>query len=151
MEKDISCKILDILRERNQGEERITVINNLSLDKIKRIARYTQTIICPSTNVINPKFKLGYCKKFKVEKTFAMNYKLAERIHKDNANLQGIVSKSRDLIFFEGCNPALGCTILLSGDFYYEFDEMKKVKVALREMLSLARNITLEKAFLYQT
>lgn len=43
VEKDISCKILDLLRERNSGEneDKITVINNLSLDKIKRIARYT--------------------------------------------------------------------------------------------------------------
>lgn len=76
-------------------------------------------------------------------------------------------SKDRNLILFEGCNSALGCTIVLSGpvqpepekkkskaqldvEDYSELSDLKKVKLALREMLKLSRNVILEKTFLYQ-
>lgn len=59
-----------------------------------------------------------------------------------------MVSTERNLLFFEGCNPALGCTILLSGNINTEQEELRKVKTALKEMLSLARNVVLERAFL---
>jgi hypothetical protein len=59
------------------------------------------------------------------------------------------VSKDRSLVFFEGTNSALGCTILISGNMEEELDELKKVKQALREMLKLARNVVLERAFLF--
>jgi hypothetical protein len=39
---------------------------------------------------------------------------------------------------------------LLSGNVLLELEELKKVKQALREMLKLARNVILEKAFLLQ-
>ena len=39
-----------------------------------------------------------------------------------------VVSKDRSLIFFEGTNQALGCTILLSGLMDKELDQLKKVK-----------------------
>ena len=59
------------------------------------------------------------------------------------------VSQDRSLIYFEGTNPALGCTILISGNIPSELEELKKVKTALREMLKLARNVVLERAFLH--
>lgn len=63
---------------------------------------------------------------------------------------QNFISKNRSLVIFEGTNPALGCTILISGNMQDEIDELKKVKQALREMLKLARNVVLERAFLLQ-
>ena len=51
----------------------IVVISNLDLKKMKRIARYTQTIISPSYNVIDQNFVLGRCKSFKVEKPYTAN------------------------------------------------------------------------------
>jgi hypothetical protein len=59
-------------------------------------------------------------------------------------------TNDKSLIYFEGTNPALGCTILLSGNKVTDFDELKRVKQALREMLKLARNVILERAFLLQ-
>jgi len=81
-------------------------------------------------------------------------------------------------MYFEGCNGSLGCTILLSGkleldeegeyqrqrarwgnanDFSEQMEksllrepEIKRVKMALREMMTMARNVILEKAFLFQ-
>jgi hypothetical protein len=38
------------------------------------------------------------------------------------------VSNDKSLIYFEGTNPALGCTILISGNLATEIDELKKVK-----------------------
>jgi hypothetical protein len=40
----------------------------MSVHKMKRIARYTQTLIAPSLNVIDKTFILGKCQTFKVEK-----------------------------------------------------------------------------------
>ena len=61
-----------------------------------------------------------------------------------------MVSKDRNLLYFEGTNPILGCTILLSGNRDLEEKELQDVKTALREMLKLARNVVLERAFLDQ-
>lgn len=55
-------KILDVLREAG-----ITIVTNLSHHKMKRVQRYTQTIIAPSYNVIDKSFVLGKCKTFRVE------------------------------------------------------------------------------------
>lgn len=61
-----------------------------------------------------------------------------------------MISKDRTLLYFEGTNPILGCTILLSGNRDLEEKELQDVKGALREMLKLARNVVLERAFLDQ-
>ena len=61
-----------------------------------------------------------------------------------------MVSKDRTLLYFEGTNPILGCTILLSGNREVDEKELQEVKVALREILKLARNVVLERSFLDQ-
>lgn len=61
-----------------------------------------------------------------------------------------MVSKDRTLLYFEGTNPILGCTILLSGNREVEGKELQEVKLALREILKLARNVVLERSFLDQ-
>jgi hypothetical protein len=61
-----------------------------------------------------------------------------------------MVSKDRTLLYFEGTNPILGCTILLSGNREVEEKELQEVKLALREILKLARNVVLERSFLDQ-
>lgn len=61
-----------------------------------------------------------------------------------------LFSNEKSLIYFEGTNPALGCTILLSGNKATELKELRDVKNAFREMLKLARNVILERAFLLQ-
>jgi hypothetical protein len=54
-----------------------------------------------------------------------------------------MVSKDRTLLYFEGTNPILGCTILLSGNVEVE-------EKALREILKLSRNVVAERSFLDQ-
>lgn len=117
---------------------------------MKRMARYTQTIISPSYNVIDKSFVLGKCKSFRVEKPYTGGQmQRMDTYNKTNKLTNtGIVSNDKTLIYFEGTNPALGCTILISGQIDKEYEELKKVKSGLREMLKLARNVYLEGQFL---
>lgn len=55
-EKDISFKVLDVLRA-----DGIAAISNLHHDKMRKLARLTKTTIVPSANVIDRNFQLGRC------------------------------------------------------------------------------------------
>jgi hypothetical protein len=55
-EKDISFKILEVLRKNE-----IAAITNLNIDKMKKLARLTKTIIAPSANVLDKNFQMGRC------------------------------------------------------------------------------------------
>jgi 1-phosphatidylinositol-3-phosphate 5-kinase len=65
-EKDISFKILKVLK--NMG---MAAIANMHIDKMKRLARLTKTIIAPSANVLDYTFQTGVCKMFRVEEPVA--------------------------------------------------------------------------------
>lgn len=103
--------------------------------------------------MIDKSFKLGKCKQFRVEAPFQgsqmqrMQLEMMDPSKKQDVSL---FSNEKSLIYFEGTNPALGCTILLSGNKVTELEELKRVKTAFREMLKLARNVILERAFLLQ-
>jgi hypothetical protein len=46
----------------------------------------------------------------------------------------------------EGCNPALGCTIVLEGPLIN--DELRKVKASVKRILPIARSIIIERYFI---
>ena len=50
-EKDISFKFLEVLRR-----NKIAAIQNLHLDKMKKLARLTKTFIAPSANILDKNF-----------------------------------------------------------------------------------------------
>ena len=71
------------------------------------------------------------------------------------------IDSNKQIIFFEGCNPVLGCTIILSGPFKESDDilsashlsgffKLLKVQWQLRKMLHMSRNVILERELLYQ-
>jgi 1-phosphatidylinositol-3-phosphate 5-kinase len=62
VQNDTSMKAIETLLDKN-----ITVITNVKPSIMKRIGRLTQTISCPSTNLITPDFILGKCENFKME------------------------------------------------------------------------------------
>ena len=131
-----------LLRERN-----ITVVTNLEEKKMKRLGRLTQTILLPSMNVIDRSFVLGKCKKFREDN-------LTKQLREENALNPSMFEYTHEMeqtmLVFDGCNPALGCTICLSGPLSTEKEELKVVKLALKRALTLAKNIVLERAFLIQ-
>jgi hypothetical protein len=98
---------------------------------MQRLARLTQTISCPSTNLLNPNFCTGKCKNFKME-SLALK------------SLKNTVESNTNLIYLDGCLPFLGCTIILSGP---EISELKIVKHALKKMLRLSRQLLLESEY----
>jgi len=109
VQNDVSRTALDKLRNC-----KMTVIANVKESAIRRIARYTQTIPCPSTNLIDKNFVTGTCGKFRVEKTVMRNKKNDQ-----------ILTQESSLLYLEECSPYLGCTVLLSGP---HIEELKMVK-----------------------
>jgi len=134
--------VLEMLRQSN-----ISVVTNLKQNKMSRIARYTQTIISPSPNVLDNSFVLGKCKKFYIDKSCGRSSREPASSRRQTTDL--MVTKESGLMCFEGCNPSLGCTICLTGNFKTELDHLRVIKGALREMLALARNVVLEKTYLF--
>lgn len=79
---------------------------------------------------------MGTCNEFIVLKNIGI---------KDNIDkTSNVIRKDDSLMFLEGCNPRLGCTICISGP---EMKELIKIKSSLKEILFLARNLLLEKEF----
>ena len=62
IEKDASRLALESLIEDN-----ITLVTVTSAKMLKMIARATQTIVCPSPNLLDKNFVVGYCLNFRVE------------------------------------------------------------------------------------
>jgi len=62
VEKDASRLAIDTLFRDDR-----TVVTQTSTKMLKMIARCTQTISCPSTNLIDKNFVVGHCQKFHVE------------------------------------------------------------------------------------
>lgn len=151
-EKDISFKVLEVLRKND-----IAAITNLHIDKMKKLARLTKTIIAPSANVIHKNFQMGKCKSFRVvdpprpsiiggggiagrggRTGYGLGFSTKNsasrslsrpspsprngepslsRYNASRVANSAEIDQSKQVIFFEGCNPVLGCTILLSGPF----------------------------------
>ena len=92
IEKDASKQVLDML-----FKEKKTVVTNTPLKMMHMIARSTQTIICPSFNLLSREFKLGVCGLFKVE--YFNNPKGGAQRYRTS------------LLCLDGCRSELGCTI----------------------------------------
>lgn len=129
-EKDISFKVLEVLKKNN-----IAAISNLHIDKMRKLARLTKTIIVPSANVIDKNFQLGRCQYFRVENPvnqsmFGNKNRVSslnadrnifssrhQREEQKSPSSYAQIDQNKQIIFFQGCNPVLGCTIVLSGPF----------------------------------
>ena len=196
-EKEISFKVLEVLKERG-----IAAISNVSEKQLLTLARLTQTIIAPSANVIDQSFQMGRCKVFRVEDPSRYNiqknkgvgnflreddqinsftrpiYTPKNQFRSNNLsvtrkqdqptgskylNSLAEIDLNKQIIFFEGCNHVLGCTILLSGPISRsngyssglesaipskQFVDLLRIKTSLRKMLHISRNIILERDFL---
>ena len=106
---------------------------------MKMIARSTQTIICPSTNLIDRDFIVGNCLQFRVEEIMPMKATVQGNL--DISMLTGHTS----LMYLEGCQSKLGCSIVLSGP---NLAELKNVRLALKKCLATARVFLLEREYL---
>ncbi len=127
--KAVSRKIQEKL------SDKISIVISVKSHSLKRIARCTKSYVLPSTDLIDSQTILGRCKCFRVEK-FKQNSSNKNSLHVNDYNL----------MIFEGCNPLLGCTLILSGP---NKSELKKIKSLMRIILSTSRDIYLQKHLLY--
>ena len=130
IEKEASRLALEKLLDDN-----ITVVTVTSAKMLKMIARATQTIVCPSTNLLDKNFIGGYCLSFRVEHIKP----LATLGH---AQQHVSLSESTSLMYLEGCQAKLGCSIVLSGP---DMVELKLVRRALKFCLKTARILLMER------
>ncbi|GFR67626.1 1-phosphatidylinositol-3-phosphate 5-kinase [Elysia marginata] len=107
-------------------EEGITLLYNVKLSVMERLARFTQAHIVSSIDGLVSKPNMGFCHDFRVQ-----TYTLPNK-------------ETKTLTFFDGCATHLGCTVLLSGG---TFSELRRVKQIVKFMTYTAYNSLLELCF----
>ncbi|KAL6010651.1 hypothetical protein ACLOJK_001088 [Asimina triloba] len=136
------CKPNVVLVEKNVTRDmqecllakEITLVFDMKLPRLERIARYTGSQIVSSLDSsMDPKLKK--CDSFHIEKF----------VEEHNNASEGGKQLSKTLMFFEGCPKRLGCTIFLRGA---HSDELKKVKFVVQQSVFLAYHLILETSFL---
>ncbi len=106
----------------------IIVVVNVKPNVMSRVARSTQGEILTSLDQLFFDVRLGTCGKF-----YLRNFTL------ENTGIK------RTLMYFDGCDPKLGCAISLQGG---SKRELKKVKKVIQFGLHVAFNSLLEMSFL---
>ncbi|KAF2297477.1 hypothetical protein GH714_024131 [Hevea brasiliensis] len=111
----------------------ITLVYDMQLHRLERVARYTGSPILSSDTLAGQKLK--QCGSFHVEKFLEEHAGLGE----------GGKQPSKTLVFIEGCPSRLGCTILLKGS---HSDELKRIKYVVQIAVIMAYHLILETSFL---
>lgn len=111
----------------------MTLIFDMKLHRLERVARCTGSQIVSSDTLMNQKLK--QCDSFHIEKF----------IEEHAAVSEGGKQPTKTLMFLEGCPTRLGCTILLKGS---HSDELKRVKYVVQCAVVMAYHLILETSFL---
>ncbi|CAK9180973.1 unnamed protein product [Ilex paraguariensis] len=110
----------------------MTLVFDMKLHRLERVARCTGSTILSSDTLIGQ--KLRQCDSFHFEKF----------VEEHAAPGDGGKRPSKTLMFLEGCPTRLGCTILLMGT---HSDELKKVKCVVQCAVVMAYHLILETSF----
>ncbi|KAI7745225.1 hypothetical protein M8C21_029913 [Ambrosia artemisiifolia] len=129
VEKSVSSYAQEYLLARE-----ISLVSNIKLPLLERIARCTGASITPFVDKINTT-RLGQCELFRLEK-FTEHHESTSQLTK---------KPSKTLMFFDGCPRRLGCTVLLKGSCQ---EELKKVKHVVQYAVFAAYHLSLETSFL---
>ncbi|GFN83677.1 1-phosphatidylinositol 3-phosphate 5-kinase [Plakobranchus ocellatus] len=121
VEKSVSRLAQEFLLEAG-----ITLLYNVKLSVMERLARFTQAHIVSSIDGLVSKPNMGFCHDFRVQ-----TYTLPNK-------------ETKTLTFFDGCATHLGCTVVLSGG---TLSELRRVKQILKFMTYTAYNSLLELCF----
>jgi hypothetical protein len=143
VEENIPYKVMCMLRD----EYKISVISNVTEKKLNRIARLTQTLIANGVAVLDKRFVLGKSQSFKVTNLSKQAREKGFTIQNCRLSAEALSTEEQYLTWIEGCNPALGSTILLSGP-PSEAKELRTLKKIIRKLLVIARGIHAERYFL---
>jgi 1-phosphatidylinositol-3-phosphate 5-kinase len=118
-EKSVSGIALEEL-----AKHHIAVARSVKPSAIQLVARVTQADIVSSMDrLLEPRF--GHCQRYRIQ-TF------------DHPLIPG---RRKTFMRFEGCNPSMGCTILLRGG---DTDTLTRIKRITRLLAFIVRNLKLE-------
>ncbi|EIN14395.1 hypothetical protein PUNSTDRAFT_96221 [Punctularia strigosozonata HHB-11173 SS5] len=120
VQKSVSRLALDQLAKHN-----IAVARSVKESAITFISRMTQGDIFSSMDKLVVESRLGHCQHFRIQ-TF------------DHPLIPG---RRKTYLRFEGCNPDMGCTILLRGG---DIETLRRVKKVTRFLVFTVRNLKLE-------
>eukprot|EP00795_Rhopilema_esculentum_P013781 gene13781-4710_t len=107
-------------------EAGITLVHNIKSNVMENIARCTRAAVLQSMEQVT-RPRLGTCQQFRLQK-----YLLPD-------------GGTRTLMFFEGCAPDLGCSLVLQGG---NKSILTKVKAILKYLIYVAYHLKLEHKFL---
>ncbi|XP_020583432.1 putative 1-phosphatidylinositol-3-phosphate 5-kinase FAB1D isoform X2 [Phalaenopsis equestris] len=128
VEKSVSRDIQEFLLAKG-----MTLVFDMKIARLERIARCTGSQIIPSANILTNR-NVTQCDSFHIEK-------LTEE-HNTSNEVGRRTTKT--LMFLEGFSKPLGCTILLKGA---HIDELKRVKRVVQYTIFAAYQLILETSF----
>lgn len=130
----VSQLALEMLHER-----KITVVLNVKLSLLERIALFTGTYLIFSPEMILNTTRIGKCGRFRVQE-----FVISEDKNRLFSELNYSICR-KSLMFLEGCTESIGCTVILRGSS--RFAEFKKLKSILKYMIYVHYNSRFEKIF----
>ena len=120
-------KVVSGLAQEKLVDLGVTLVLNMKPSVMDRVSRCCQADIVPSIDAHVTKPRLGSCRLFHVE------------------SVPIDAQYSKTLMFFDGCQPRLGCTVLLRGGTDYE---LRKVPFQFFQLLhSLFHQFTMNKFY----
>uniref|UniRef100_A0A165X1R2 1-phosphatidylinositol-3-phosphate 5-kinase n=1 Tax=Daucus carota subsp. sativus TaxID=79200 RepID=A0A165X1R2_DAUCS len=111
----------------------MTVVIDMKLHRLQRVARCTGSLIL-SSDTLSGK-KLRQCNSFHFEKL----------VEEHAVSSESGKKPSKTLMFLDGCPTRRGCTILLKGT---NSEKLKKIKLVVQHAVLMAYHLILETAFL---
>ena len=142
IEKTANWTIQEKLREKQ-----IVVVFKLRHSQFKRIARITNSKAISNIMSLEPteaEKAIGSCSQFQVKRL--ENLELFEKA-KAQEHADKAINFDPTLMKLEGCNPAKGVTIAISGP---DYSELKLVKKCMRDCFVNLRNFVIEKEVILQ-
>ncbi|KAE8666387.1 putative 1-phosphatidylinositol-3-phosphate 5-kinase FAB1D-like isoform X3 [Hibiscus syriacus] len=134
VEKSVSRDVQECILSKG-----ITLVFDMKLHRLKRVACCTGSPIIPSNHLINQNLKQNdsykLCDSFHIEKF----------VEEHASSGEGGKRPSKTLMFLEGCPKRLCCTILLRGS---HSEELKKIKCVVQYAVVMAHHLILETSFL---
>jgi len=134
VEKNCSWVVLDEFKAQDINP---IIIANIEMKYLENLARMTETVVVPNTNLLDGNFILGHCKKF---------YRIRQAQKEDIKNKNQCYKMQNSYLYFEQCKASLGGTVLLAGP---KLEYLKIISKHLEQMLWRTRAAYIEMEYLF--
>jgi len=125
---------------------KLTLVMKIREKQLKKILRFTNAKLVEDLSrfdLVDEKY-LGTCENFTV-----MNYNNKKYYELNRGTAQPVVWESFDpsIMYFDGNNPEVGVTIVISGP---NEEELKQIKKSLQAAIIISRNLVIERGVIMQ-